>query len=119
MSTLSPNIGIECQSVEQLRPADLSTKKLRLVRLDSIIDRFVRFFLVQNKNIILKAFRTDISDFHYTIVLKNDNIKNRGKLMDIFDFYETTEISKFHPIIFQFASLDLAASIRVRGEVSL
>lgn len=84
-----------------------------------IVDKFVKSFLAKNKSIIAGAYRskTSLNDLHYSIVLNDDNIKNRNSIFDFLDKYDLLDIANKYPVYFQFVPSELINKINFSEEV--
>lgn len=90
-------------------------------QLKEIVDRIVKAFLKYNSQIIQGAYRTktSLNDLHYSIVLKNDTIDNRNKIVNFFDKFDLLDISTKYPVYFQFVPIELIGRILVSESVKL
>lgn len=84
-----------------------------------IVDIFVKSFFRKNKETVGAAYRskTSLNDLHYSIVLKEDNIKNRNKIFDFFDKYDLLEIANKYPVYFQFIPVELVNKLNYSEEL--
>ncbi|MCC5916436.1 MAG: hypothetical protein JJU02_03820 [Cryomorphaceae bacterium] len=90
-------------------------------QVDSFLDQIIRSFFNKNSNLIFKAFKTNncINDLHYSIVLKKDSIEIRTKMFTFLDNFDVMDISKKHPIYFQFIPKELMCKINFYEEIKL
>lgn len=90
-------------------------------KVKSIIDRFVRFFLIEKRSLIRAAYNSKNSsnNLHYSIVLKDDVIENRNLILDFFDNFHEMEISERYPVYFQFIPIELVKKISLGEEIQL
>lgn len=90
-------------------------------KLKKIIEKVVISYLTHKSEIIEVAFKTKTmsDDLHYTIVLKEDNNENRNSIFDFFDSFDMNELSKNHPVYFQFVRKDLIGKINTGPKLEL
>lgn len=97
-------------------------------RIKSILDGFAKWFLTNNTGIISCAYRTktDFNDLHYSIVLKEDNIKYRNKIFGFYGVYDELSFSENiaqynlaerYPVYFQFVPEHLIHKIKLAEQI--
>lgn len=86
-----------------------------------LLDKLVRSYFSENHSLIEKAFKTrkNPNDLHYSIVLREDNIKNRAIFFDFLNSIDLTNTSHKHPIHFQFIPSKLVEKIKFEEEIKL
>jgi hypothetical protein len=52
------------------------------------------------------------NDLYYAIVLEKDNIENRSKIFNFFDYYDMLDISERFPVSFQFVPIELIGNFK-------
>lgn len=77
-----------------------------------VINHAVKIFLQKISSIILSAHRTDVPNLHYSVVLKEDNFKNRKKLFEFYRAYDDKIAEKF-PVFFQVVPQELIHKINL------
>ena len=85
--------------------------------LKSLVNEAAVEYLKSNKSIIKKAVKAYGNDLIYTIILNEDSVKNRAKLLTFVNDYRETEVSQKFNIIFNFLPQDLEDFIREKHEV--
>lgn len=90
------------------------------VQIRFIIDKFVKGFLEKKKELINKILISDtsLSQLHYSIVLRNDNMENRLAIFDFLSFYYALDVSSKYPVYFQFVPIELSDKIKHKEEVN-
>ncbi len=88
---------------------------------EKIADSIIRKLLTHKGELIQKAFKSKVFDhnLHYSIILKEDTFENRENVFHILDAYETTSLSKYFPVDFQFVPLELANEINYLERIDL
>lgn len=83
-------------------------------KLRAIINDFAISFFKYKRNIISNVYKssTSLNNLHYSIVLKQDNFKNRNSVFEFFDTYDLQEISTKYPVYFQFTPIELVDKIK-------
>lgn len=86
-----------------------------------ILDKVVRGYFKNNKLILEKVFKTreGLSDLHYSIVLKEDNTKNREIFFSFLNQLDLTDISQKDKIYFQFIPSQLVNKIKFSEEINI
>jgi len=86
-----------------------------------ILDKVVRVCFKNNKLILEKVFKTrdGINDLHYSIVLKEDNSKNRDIFFSFLNQLDLTDISQKDKIYFQFIPSQLVNKIKFSEEINI
>ncbi|MDD3723841.1 MAG: hypothetical protein PHW92_15420 [Lutibacter sp.] len=86
-----------------------------------IVNGLVIFFFKKRKDIIFSAHKckTPLNDLYYAIVLNEDNIDNREKIMEFFDKFDLLNISNKYPVYFQFVPKELCNKINCTEEICL
>jgi hypothetical protein len=86
-----------------------------------ILDKVIRVHFKNNKSILEKVFKTreGVNDLHYSIVLKEDNTKNRDIFFSFLNQLDLTDISQKDKIYFQFIPSQLVNKIKFSEEINI
>jgi len=86
-----------------------------------ILDKVIRVHFKNNKSILEKVFKTreGLNDLHYSIVLKEDNTKNRDIFFSFLNQLDLTDISQKDKIYFQFIPSQLVNKIKFSEEINI
>lgn len=86
-----------------------------------ILDKIIRACFKKNQTVLKRVFKTreGLNDLHYSLVLKNDNIKNRGVFFDFLNKIDLADIPQKHNIYFQFIPSDLVDKIKFSEEIKI
>lgn len=84
-----------------------------------LVNTLVQIFFKINKALLSSAYRskTPLNKFHYSIVLKEDNMENRNKIFDFLDMYDLLGFSNKYPVYFQFVPAELASKVNYSEEL--
>lgn len=90
-------------------------------QVNQIIDKVIRGFFKKNKSLIENVYKTkkNPNDLHYSIVLRDDNLKNRTLFFSFIDEFDLIDTSQRYPIYFQFISKDFISKLNYDEEIKL
>ena len=88
-------------------------------QVNQILDKIIRGYFKKNYSSVEKVFKTreGINDLHYSIVLKEDNIKNRDVFFEFLNTIDLANISQKHNVYFQFIPSQLVDKIEFSEEI--
>ena len=91
------------------------------LQVSQILDKIIKGYFQKNNNLIFKAFKTrkNITDLHYSIVLKSDNIENREVFFDFLNKLDLANINQKHNVYFQFIPAKLIDKINFSEELTI
>ncbi|MBP7269125.1 MAG: hypothetical protein KBA16_00585 [Bacteroidia bacterium] len=91
------------------------------VQVKTILDSFIKAFIVSKRNLISKAYRnrSDSGDLSYSISLKEDSHDNRTEIFTFFDWLYSFQYDKKYPVVFQIVPTELLDKIKFEEEISL
>lgn len=86
-----------------------------------ILDKVIRSYFKSNNSILDKVFKTreGLNDLHYSIILKEDSIKNRDIFFSLLNQLDLTDIPQKDKIFFQFIPLQLVSKINFSEEINV
>ena len=88
-------------------------------QVNQILDKIIRGYFKKNYFALEKVFKTreSLNDLHYSIVLKDDNIKNRDIFFEFLNKIDLANISQKHNVYFQFIPSQLVDKIKFNEEI--
>lgn len=86
-----------------------------------ILDKVIRSYFKSNNSILDKVFKTreGLNDLHYSIILKEDSIKNRDIFFSLLNQLDLTDIPQKDKIFFQFIPSQLVSKINFSEEINV
>lgn len=86
-----------------------------------IVNGLVAFFFRRKRDIIFSAHKckTPLNDLYYAIILNEDNMENREKILEFFDRFDLLHFSNKYPVYFQFVPKELQNKINCTEEIRL
>ncbi|RYM32098.1 hypothetical protein ERX46_15560 [Brumimicrobium glaciale] len=88
-------------------------------QVNQILDTIIRGYFKKNHSSIKKVFKTrkSLNDLHYSIVLKEDNVKSRDVFFEFLNTIDLANISQKHNVYFQFIPSELVDKIKFDEEI--
>lgn len=91
------------------------------IQVSQILQKIIFEYFKKNKERIEKVFKTNesLTDLHYSIVLKDDNIENRTYFFEFLNKLDLENLSLKHKILFQFIPAQIADKVKFSQELTI